>query len=418
MNKSSLIISIASLCVAAATLVLVYTSNQRAGDGMAPGQAWTSENQRELANKLKSAGLPRQAVQEYEQYLQSARLEPRQLAGLCYSIGKMCMDAGDYEKALAWLYRVELLDPQTSLKAELGSSIINCLERTGRRSAAEYALAKRSSAEGDAARSSGTVVAEIGNDKVYLEDVNEAFDNLPDWMRKQFESKQSKTDFAKKYIADELLYRKAMKMELDKDAGIRKQIRMAQRELMVNRVLESELKDKLKVEEDDLKNFYEAHKADYEQKEAVRVSLIEAVNKEAADKIFKELKSGKDFSAYAREISLNKNTAKDGGRFPNWVRKGEDDLGIGSPEAVAKALFSAKKGELLEPVQAGDSWYVFRIDETRAAQPTTYDEAKDRVKNDYSTQKLKASYQALLDQILKSSDVKLHLEALTAGNKK
>ena len=53
MNKSSLIISIASLCVAAATLVLVYTSNQRAGDGMAPGQAWTSENQRELANKLK-----------------------------------------------------------------------------------------------------------------------------------------------------------------------------------------------------------------------------------------------------------------------------------------------------------------------------------------------------------------------------
>ena len=193
---------------------------------------------------------------------------------------------------------------------------------------------------------------------------------------------------------------------------------MAQRELMVNRVLETELKDKLKVEEDDLKNFYEAHKADYEQKEAVKVSLIEAVNREAADKIYKELKGGRDFSAYAKEISLNKNTAKDGGRFPNWVRRGEDDLGIGNAEAVAKVLFSAKKGELLEPVQAGESWFVFRIEDTRAAQPTTYDEAKERVKNDYSMQKLKSSYQSLLEQTLKSSDVKLHLEAVTGEEKK
>ena len=138
MNRSSLIISIASLCVAAAALGLVYTTGSRT----APGQAWTAENQRELANKLKSAGLARQAVQEYEQYIHTARLEPGQLAGLCYTIGKMCMEAGDYEKALAWLYRVELADPQTKLKPELGSSIINCLERTGRHSAAEYALAR------------------------------------------------------------------------------------------------------------------------------------------------------------------------------------------------------------------------------------------------------------------------------------
>ncbi len=65
----------------------------------------------------------------------------------------------------------------------------------------------------------------------------------------------SKAEFAKKYIADELLFRKALKLELDKDADIRKKMKMARRELMVNRVLETELKDKIKVEEDDLKNY-------------------------------------------------------------------------------------------------------------------------------------------------------------------
>ena len=416
MNKASLFVGIASLCVAAATLALVYTAPQR--QEASAERAWSAESQRELANKLKGAGLPRQAAQEYEAYLQRARLEPKQLAGLCYSIGKMCMEAGDYEKALAWLYRVELIDPGTSLKPELGSSIVNCLERTGRRSAAEYALAKRSSGSEEAQRPGGAVIAEIGSDKVYLEDVNEAFDNLPEWMRKQFDGEKAKAEFAKKYIADELLYRKAKKMELDKDAAIRKQLRMAEREFMVNRVLEGELKEKVKVQEDDLKNFYEAHKADYEQRQAVKVSLIEAVSRDAADKIYRELKGGKDFGAYAREISLHKATAKDGGSFPNWVRMGEDDLGIGGVEAVSKALFAAKKGELLQPVQAGELWFVFRVEDTRAALPTSYDEVKEKVRQDYSMQKLKATYQALLDETLKSSDVKLHLEALAAGQKK
>ena len=414
MNKPSLIISIASLCVAIAALLLVYTT----GGKPAAGASWTAESQRELANKLKSSGLARQAAQEYEQYIKSAQLEPKQLAGLCYTIGKMCMEAGDYEKALAWLYRVELADPQTSLKVELGSSIINCLERTGRHSAAEYALAKRTSATDNATRTSGTVVAEIGSDKVYLEDINESFDNLPDWMRKQFEGKEAKAQFAKKYVADELFFRKALKLELDKDADIRKKVKMSQRELMVNRVVESELKEKIKIEEDDLKNYFDAHKADYEQKEAVKVSMIEAVSSEAAEKIIKELKGGRDFSAYAKEISLHKNTAKDGGSFPDWVRKGEDDLGIGSPEAVSKALFNAKKGETTQPVQVGESWFIFRIDDTRPGKAVTYDEVKDRVKNDYSMQKLKSTYKALLDQILKTSDVKLHLEAVTGDEKK
>ena len=414
MNRSSLIISSASLCVAIAALLLVYTAGSRTATGI----AWTAENQRELANKLKSAGLARQAAQEYEQYIQSARLEPKQLAGLCYTIGKMCMEAGDYEKALAWLYRVELADPQTSLKVELGSSIINCLERTGRHSAAEYALAKRTSATDNTTRTSGTVVAEIGSDKVYLEDINESFDSLPDWMRKQFEGKEAKAQFAKKYIADELFFRKALKLELDKDSEIRKKIRMAQRELMVNRVVEAELKEKIKIEEDDLKNYYDAHKADYEQKEAVKVSIIEAVSRDVAERVIKELKGGRDFSAYAKEISLHKNTAKDGGSFPGWVRKGEDDLGIGSAEAVSKVLFDAKKNDITQPVQAGENWFVFRIDDTRPAKAVTYDEVRDRVKNDYSMQKLKSTYKALLDQILKSSDVKLHLEAVTGEEKK
>ena len=62
MSKVSFIISIAGLCIAAATLVLVATASRQPGAGLSSGQAWTAENQRALATKLKSAGLPRQAA--------------------------------------------------------------------------------------------------------------------------------------------------------------------------------------------------------------------------------------------------------------------------------------------------------------------------------------------------------------------
>ena len=41
-----------------------------------------------------------------------------------------------------------------------------------------------------------------------------------------------------------------------------------------------------------------------------------------------------------------------------------------------------------------------------------FEESAERVQNDYYMQKLKTSYQNLLDQILKSSEVKLYPEVL------
>ncbi len=196
MNKSSLIISIASLCVAIAALLLVYTTGGRT----ATGQAWTAENQRELANKLKSAGLARQAAQEYEQYIKERGSSQNSLQACATPSAKCAWKPATMRRPLPGSTAWSLPIRRQSLKAELGSSIINCLERTGRHSAAEYALAKRTSATDNATRSGGTVVAEIGSDKVYLEDINESFDSLPDWMRKQFEGNSQKPNLQKNIL--------------------------------------------------------------------------------------------------------------------------------------------------------------------------------------------------------------------------
>jgi len=414
MNKAVMLFSLASivlaLVVAGIGLRLGFVPD-REQESRHP---WSSQDQRALANKLKGAGVSLQAIKAYEDYVASGAVDKKTFSSLSYTIGKMYMEAGRYEEALSWLYRVELADPATPLKADVGSKIVNCLERIGKFNAAEYALNKHASRDSKPAGNKGsTVVARIGDEKVYLEEINEALDAMPQWMRKQFQSKEKKVEYLKKYVGDLLFYRKAVKLEYDKDPVVRKQLKVAERDLLVNKVLQEELKDKITIEPDDLQNYFQAHTKEYEEKEAVSVSLIKAGMKEIADRIKEELSKGKSFSDLAREISLDEATAKNGGKFNGWVRNGEDDLGIGNVDEVSRVLFAGNKTEITPAVEAGGYYYIFKIEDTRPAKMPDFTEVAERVKNDYYMQKLKISYQNLMDQILKTSEVKLFPEAIT-----
>jgi peptidyl-prolyl cis-trans isomerase C len=412
MNKTVFVLSFLSICLAlGVTLFGLNAIKQPSVSG-----TWTHEQQRALAGKLKGAGLTLEAVKEYEDYLRTAPLDKKQLANLSYAIGKMYMEEGQYEKALSLFYRVELADPDTDLKTELGLKIINCLERTGKYNAAEYALNKRTSNREEKKEKTGRVAAIIGDEKIYVEDVTSSFDAMPEWMRKQVSTKEGKAEYLKKYVADELFFRKGIKLEYDKSPELRKRLARVEKELVVNKVLKEEIKDKIKVEDDDLKNFFEAHKNKYVQKEAVKVSLIKAGMKEIAEKIAEELKAGKTFEAMAEEVSLDKQTAANKGKFKNWVRQGEDDLGIGSVDKVSKVLFSAEKGEIISSIEVDGYFYLFRIEEKRSEKVPPFEDVKERVGNDYFMQKLQSNYQSLLEQILKSSEVKLFPEVFEGGS--
>lgn len=374
-----------------------------------------SDIYRDLANKLKSVGVTEEAIKHYETYFNTARLDRRTRSNLAYTVGTLYMETGHYEKALGWLYRVDMIDPDTSLKSEVGSKIVHCLEMLGRFHAAEYALEARSSLEenrGEETKGS-KVVAEIGSRKITLQEVDQAMDELPPWMREQFKGKEKKVEFMKKYVADELFYRKAKKLEYDKDDELRDKTTHFMKQLMVNKILEKEINDKLTIEEDDLKNYFKANQNHYKERAQARVRFIKAGMEEIAKNIVEELQKGKDFSALAREISLDEESAKVGGKWNDWITEGKDDLGIGNVDDVANAIFSTPAGSISPIVKAGDYYYIFKVDEKKPERMRNYEDVQEWVKNDYMNQKMKIAYQNLLDQVLASSEVKLYPHVIT-----
>lgn len=224
--------------------------------------SWNSEKQRALANKLKGVGLLKDAARAYETYISDAHLTPKERSTIAYTIAQIYMDAKDYERALIWLYQVEISYPDTDLKANVSSKIVTCLENTKHFKAAEYALSARSSREQESKKEEkgGIVIAKIGNDEITLNEINKAMEDIPPRMREEIKIEE----FAIGYIADQLFYRKGIKLGYDQDLGVRDKIERLSRQLIIGKVKEETIDKKIKAEPDDIQNFFKANKEKYQ----------------------------------------------------------------------------------------------------------------------------------------------------------
>ena len=407
-SKTLGLCSIALVLFVIPVILLFFT-----GKGTLPHNASSQESAhlfRELAAQLASVGLQGEAIEAYESYLATAGLDTRTRSNIAYTVGKLCMETGAYEKALSWLYRVAMIDPATPLKSEVDAKVVHCLEALGKFHAAEYALEARSALAGkeEQERRGGTVVAEIGSRAITLQEVNDALDELPPWIREQFKEKAKRLEFIKHYVADELFYRKAQKLEYDKDATLRKKTAQFMKQQMINKILEEEMQGTVSADQDDLTNYFTAHRDRYREPAQARIRLIKAGMDESAQNILKELEKGKDFSALAQEVSLDEASARAGGKREGWITEGKDDLGIGNVSEVSRAIFSTSPGHVAPLVKAGDYYYIFKVDEKKPERIREFGEVQEWVKNDYMQDKTRIAYQNLLEQVLTSSEVKLY----------
>lgn len=265
-KRRILFFTVITICILIIGIILWIRSIEPDYQILKIGKNKWYEKQRELANKLESVGLYEQAAIEYEKYLENTKVPLKVRSNIAYSIGKIYMDLGKYEKAISWLYQVEIADPESKLKNETALKIVHCLEKLGKYNSAQYTLENKTDVTHKKAPPTEKIIAKIGNDEYTLKEINETLDKLPKEFQKEFKNKDKKLEFVKKYIADELLFRKAKKLEFDKDPDIRRKIEEFSKNLMVQKVMDTEIQQKVKIDESDIKLYFKANKNKYKDK--------------------------------------------------------------------------------------------------------------------------------------------------------
>ncbi|HEX9737416.1 MAG TPA: hypothetical protein VGG06_36090 [Thermoanaerobaculia bacterium] len=225
-----------------------------------------ADHAREVASKLKAAGALDEAAALYEVYLTRTDAPAATRANVAFSLGGLYLDAGRYESALRWFYEAESLGVG-ELADPLSQKVVHALERLGRHHSAQAVLGSRTAlAPGDAVKRSGDdpVVARIGERSIYRTEVLRMLDEMPPEMAGQLTGAQ-RGELLEKYVADELLWRKAVKLQYDQDPEVRRRHDALLKQLAISKFIESDVVRQVKVDPADLENFFEANRRRYEK---------------------------------------------------------------------------------------------------------------------------------------------------------
>lgn len=158
----------------------------------------------------------------------------------------------------------------------------------------------------------------------------------------------------------------------------------------------------LKISDEEMKKYYEEHKADY-YKDEVKAShilistvddngkeLSETKKKEAkkkAEEVLKKAKSGEEFSELAKEYSDDPGSAANGGDL-GYFTKGQ------MVQPFEEAAFSLKSGEISGLVESEYGYHIIKVYD-KIDKQLTFDEVKDEIKKTLTEDKYMESIEAI-----------------------
>lgn len=139
----------------------------------------------------------------------------------------------------------------------------------------------------------------------------------------------------------------------------------------------------------ELAKYYEENLGQFDTRE-INTRHILVATEDEAKAIKAELQAGKDFTALAKEKSIDPSAKENGGNM-NFNARGKM---VPEYDAVA---FSLKKSEISNPVKTEFGWHVIQLIDTKGETPT-FDAAKAMVKDAYITAQVSERIQPWLDE--------------------
>lgn len=107
----------------------------------------------------------------------------------------------------------------------------------------------------------------------------------------------------------------------------------------------------------------------------VRISIILVKANDEAKEILKKAEEGEDFAGLARKYSKDSSAGKGG------------DFGFRSKNALRKefadAAFSMKTGEISNPIETGDGYFIIKVTDYQEERIATFEEVEPKIASEY-----------------------------------
>lgn len=206
--------------------------------------------------------------------------------------------------------------------------------------------------------------------------------------------------FIDEYINHILLFQKAKKYEQKYEKEINNKLKNYYIDLLVNIYVDREITKKIKVSEEEIKDYYNNNINDFVIPEKVHLYEIVTDSKEKARNILTRLSMGESFEEIAEKESISE-SAKDGGNL-GWI-----DVSKLEPE-IASLVTKIKPGQILANVFKSDiGYHIIKLAGKTDRRILSLDEAKQSIINILKTQKKKKEVKKIMKEIREKSKIQI-----------
>ena len=238
------------------------------------------------------------------------------------------------------------------------------------------------------------VLAEVNGKEIRLSDVYELMQGMDD--RERFNNNEGINILADELINQELLLEDAKAKKYDQDEEFAKELEVVKNNMLKNYAMHKVF-ESVTITDEELKEYYENNKETLFSPVTYTASHILVEDEKEADKIYEEIKDGKDFAKAAEEYSLDP-SAKNGGQLGSFPR------GVMVKE-FQEGLDSLKVGEISKPVKTEFGYHLIKLDDKKEIE-STFEEIKDQVRSTYEMLKRQNEYMDLVNKLAEKAEVK------------
>ncbi len=192
-------------------------------------------------------------------------------------------------------------------------------------------------------------------------------------------------------IAQRLFLLDAQRNLYEREPAFKEQLAQIKEQLLMEYAV-SKCVESVRVKEEEVKAYYEAHKEDLNSEETVNASHILVDSEEQANEILASLKAG--------EITFE-DAAKQYSSCPSKEQGGNlGDFGKGQmvPE-FDEAVFSMEVGEVSGPVKTQFGWHLIRLNAKNEATEIPYSDIREQLYQQVTQEKQQAAYQSKINQL-------------------
>jgi peptidyl-prolyl cis-trans isomerase SurA len=212
---------------------------------------------------------------------------------------------------------------------------------------------------------------------------------------------------------DDAMLRQALAEQGMDMAAFRQRLR---RDLESFQVLNAKVRNRVKVSDEDVRNYYQTHAREFAGEEQVRARHIflplaagsgpaeDGRVRAEGEKVLARLAAGEDFAQVARQVSQGP-SASEGGEL-GWLRKGSIQL------ELERAVFALEPGANSGLIRTRSGYHVLRVEERRSGKAPALDEVKERIREKLVAEQVETYRKQYLEELRRDATIELKIPEL------